>query len=128
RAFCDSGIIGILLRALRDLHEALDRLVHPRQVLDVAREDPLVVYEEDGRRRFPPPVADDGLVLREPDLVRAVRADVRDRSLTAEADGLLDEPARHVFHRITSGTRSAGGAWARQRPRRAPGPGRPSRR
>src|SRR5256885_1849290 len=110
RSLRDSGIVGILLGTLRDLHEAFDGRVQLSQVLDVAREHPLVVDEEDGRRRLAPPVADDGFVLREPNLVRAVRDDIRDCILTAEADCLLDDPGGYIFHRITSGTRSGVGS------------------
>src|SRR5213594_2157162 len=110
RSLRDSGIVGILLGTLRDLHEAFDGRIQLSQVLDVAREHQLVVDQEDGRRRLAPSVADDGFVLREPNLVRAVRDDIRDCILTAEADCLLDDPGGYIFHRITSGTRSGVGS------------------
>src|SRR5436309_4013357 len=128
RPFRDAGVVRVLLRGLGDLDEALDCLVGLREVFDVARENPFLVYEENRGRRLPPAVADYGLVLREADLVGAVRDDVRDRVLATERDRLLDDSGSEVFHGITSGTRSAAESSARRGSRRAPGPGRISHR
>ena len=115
RPFRDAGVVRVLLRGLGDLDEAFDRLVGLRKVFDVAREDPLLVHEENRGRRLPPAVANHGF-------------DLCNRVLASERDGLLDDPGGEVFHGITSGTRSAAGSSARRGSRRAPGPGRISHR
>src|SRR5207245_1328206 len=84
------------------------------------REDPLLVHEENRGRRLPPAVANHGFVLREADLVGAVRDDLCNRVLASERDGLLDDSGGEVLHGITSGTRCAAGSSARRRSRQAP--------
>src|SRR6195256_1872713 len=128
RTPCDPRVVGVLLGLLRGLPQPFDRVVRLREVLDVGRDDPLVVHEEDGRTRLAPAVADHGLVLGEADLVRSVLDDVRDGVLAAEGHGLLHDPGGEVFHRITSSTRSGAGSSARPGSRRALGPDRIYRR
>ena len=128
RALRNSRMIRVRLRRLRDLHEPLHGLVRLRQVLDVARDDPLAVDDEHRRGRFAPLVADHGLVLRETNLVGPVLDDVGDRVLTSEGDCLVDNLGCDLFHPITSGARSGGGSAVRPCSRRVLGPDRTCRR